>query len=126
MSMASSSPEQPGGGIQMAEGIMGIIQPAIEKLDTQVHNTRASQYALNAQIQALAQYLKEISSEQSTPYDLDVYVRKLDDSKRRVNAVATVLQDVHDRMSRLQRNIARETYHHKQIITQPPPLPPNR
>lgn len=55
MSATGSSPEQPGGGIQMTEGIMGIIQPAIERLDAQVHNTRASQYALNAQIQALAQ-----------------------------------------------------------------------
>uniref|UniRef100_A0A0M3I240 Biogenesis of lysosome-related organelles complex 1 subunit 7 n=2 Tax=Ascaris TaxID=6251 RepID=A0A0M3I240_ASCLU len=126
MSATGSSPEQPGGGIQMTEGIMGIIQPAIERLDAQVHNTRASQYALNAQIQALAQYLKEITNEQATPYDLDLYVRKLDDSRKRVNAVASVLQNVHDRMSRLQRNIARETYRQKQNLTQAPPLPPPR
>ncbi|KHN86295.1 SNARE-associated protein Snapin [Toxocara canis] len=126
MSVGGSSPEQPGGSMQMTDGIMGIIQPAIERLDTQVHNTRASQYALNAQIQALAQYLKEITNEQATPYDLDLYVRKLDDSRKRVNAVANVLQNVHDRMSRLQRNIARETYNQKQSITQPPPIPPKR
>lgn len=70
--------------------------------------------------------LKEILEEQQAPYDLDLYVRKLDDSKKRVTAIGNVLQNVHDRLSRLQRNIARQAYQQKQRIIQPVPSPPNR
>ncbi|MFH4978813.1 hypothetical protein AB6A40_005522 [Gnathostoma spinigerum] len=126
MSTAGSSPEQADGGIEMSEGIMNIVRPAIEKLDAQVHATRASQYNLNAQIQDLAQYLKDITNEQQTPYDLDMYVRKLDDSRKRIQLVGNVLQSVHERMGKLQRNIAREAYQKKQLISRAPPLPPKQ
>ncbi|OZC08660.1 hypothetical protein X798_04341 [Onchocerca flexuosa] len=126
--MAESSPDEmvDNGDMLLSDGIMGIIQPAIERLDSQVHAARASQYTLNMHIRELAQYLKEISDEQQAPYDLDLYVRKLDDSKKRVTAIGNVLQNVHDRLSRLQRNIARQAYQQKQRIIQPVPSPPNR
>lgn len=124
--MTESSPDEPGGDVLLSSGIMGIVQPAVERLDRQVHAARASQYTLNTHIQALAQYLKEISDEQQMPYDLDLYVRKLDDSKRRIVAIGNVLQNVHDRLSRLQRNIAKEAYQQKQRIVQPAPSPPSR
>lgn len=60
------------------------------------------------------------------PYDLDAYIRKLDESKARIATVGNVLQNVHDRLSRLQRNIAREVYQQKQRIIQPAPSPPSR
>uniref|UniRef100_A0A915Q1H1 Biogenesis of lysosome-related organelles complex 1 subunit 7 n=1 Tax=Setaria digitata TaxID=48799 RepID=A0A915Q1H1_9BILA len=128
--MTESSPDEVidrgDGPVLVSDGIMGIIQPAVERLDSQVHAARASQYTLNTHIRELAQYLKEISDEQQAPYDLDLYVRKLDDSKRRITAIGNVLQNVHDRLSRLQRNIARQTYQQKQRIIQPVPPPPNR
>uniref|UniRef100_A0A0R3S0H7 Biogenesis of lysosome-related organelles complex 1 subunit 7 n=1 Tax=Elaeophora elaphi TaxID=1147741 RepID=A0A0R3S0H7_9BILA len=126
--MAESSPDEMvhSDDMLLNNGIMGIVQPAVERLDSQVHAARVSQYTLNMHIRELAQYLKEISDEQQAPYDLDLYVRKLDDSKKRVTAVGTVLQNVHDRLSRLQRNIARQTYQQKQRIIQPVPSPPKR
>lgn len=51
------------------------------------------------------------------PYDLDVYLRKLDESKKRVSNVSSQLQSINDRLSQLQRNISRETFKQKQIIT---------
>ncbi|VDN19437.1 unnamed protein product [Gongylonema pulchrum] len=124
--MAESSPDEVGGGVFLSDGIMGLIQPAVERIDNQVHATRLSQQKLKKHIETLAQYLKEISEEQQAPYDLDSYVRKLDDSKRRIAAIGNSLQIVHDRLSRLQRNIARETYQQKQYIVQPAPPAPNR
>ena len=50
------------------------------------------------------------------PYDLEKYVRKMDDSRRRINDTALRLQSVHDRMSQLQRNIARESFKKKQTM----------
>lgn len=52
--MTESSPDEAGGGALLGEGILGMIQPAVEQLDNQVHNTRVSQYTLNTHIQALA------------------------------------------------------------------------
>uniref|UniRef100_A0A1I8ECN5 Biogenesis of lysosome-related organelles complex 1 subunit 7 n=2 Tax=Wuchereria bancrofti TaxID=6293 RepID=A0A1I8ECN5_WUCBA len=125
--MAESSPDEVvDGNILLSSGIMGIVQPAVDRLGSHVHAARASQYTLNMHIRELAQYLKEISDEQQAPYDLDLYVRKLDDSKKRVTAAGNVLQSVHDRLSRLQRNIARQVYQQKQRIIQPVPSPPNR
>lgn len=44
------------------------------------------------------------------PYDLDAYVQKLDDSRKRVVNLSLRLHTIHDRMSVLQRSIRRETY----------------
>uniref|UniRef100_A0A915E0Z6 Biogenesis of lysosome-related organelles complex 1 subunit 7 n=1 Tax=Ditylenchus dipsaci TaxID=166011 RepID=A0A915E0Z6_9BILA len=105
-----------GGGSEMSEGIMEMVRPAIVKLDEQVKNTRKSQLALANHINQLSSYLKVIADEQDSPYDLDVYVRKLDDSRKRVSGLNLRLQSVHDRMSQLQRNIARETFKQKQQL----------
>lgn len=53
--MTESSPDEPGGDVLLSSGIMGIVQPAVERLDRQVHAARVSQYTLNTHIQALAQ-----------------------------------------------------------------------
>jgi hypothetical protein len=57
--------------------------------------------------------LKQINDDQQMPFDLDKYVRKLDDSQKRIASAATRLQTLHDRMGQLQRNIARETFKQK-------------
>uniref|UniRef100_A0A1I7YI58 Biogenesis of lysosome-related organelles complex 1 subunit 7 n=1 Tax=Steinernema glaseri TaxID=37863 RepID=A0A1I7YI58_9BILA len=118
MASESSSSEQVGGGNELTEGIMNVIGPAIHRLDEQVHNTRTSQVSLALQIDELSQYLKAINDEQSdVHYDLDVYVSKLDDSRRRVSNVSQTLLGIQERLSQLQRGIARESYAQKQNIT---------
>jgi CII-binding regulator of phage lambda lysogenization HflD len=105
-----------GGGNDMTEAIMDAVKPAVTKLDEQVKNTRKSQLHLMEQMESLSQFLKKISDEQPMPYDLEKYVRKMDDSRRRINDTAIRLQSVHDRMSQLQRNIARESFKKKQTV----------
>ncbi|TKR80327.1 hypothetical protein L596_014416 [Steinernema carpocapsae] len=117
MASESSSSEPVGGGNELTEGIMNVIRPVIHRLDEQVHNTRASQVSLATQIDELSQYLKQINDQQSdVHYDLDNYVTKLDDSKRRVSNVSTTLQSIQERLGQLQRGIARESYSQKQQI----------
>ncbi|VDM95778.1 unnamed protein product [Thelazia callipaeda] len=125
--MADSSPDETNdGGMQLCDGIMGIIQPAVERLDNQVHAARVSQYNLSTHIRELAQCLKDISDDHEAPYDLNMYIRKLEDSKKRITVTGNLLQNVHDRLGRLQRNIAREAYQQRQRIIQPTPPPPDR
>lgn len=55
--MAESSSDEVvnDGAMLFSNGIMGIVQPAVERLDNQVHAARASQYTLNMHIRELAQ-----------------------------------------------------------------------
>lgn len=55
-----------------------------------------------------------MTDEQAMPYNLDAYVRKLDESRKRIQIVSNKLQIIHDRSTQLQRNIARETFKQKQ------------
>ena len=50
------------------------------------------------------------------PYDLEKYVRKMDDSRRRISEASARLQGFHDRMSQLQRLVARESFKKKQQL----------
>uniref|UniRef100_A0A0K0DJX8 Biogenesis of lysosome-related organelles complex 1 subunit 7 n=1 Tax=Angiostrongylus cantonensis TaxID=6313 RepID=A0A0K0DJX8_ANGCA len=96
----------------------------IEGLEEQIRATRASQIELNERIKEMADFLHELNDHEE-PYDIQVYVGKLQDSRRRVNNVNQVIGSVHDRLSRLQRLIAREIFKKKKMIkgTEVPPLP---
>lgn len=61
--------------------------------------------------------LKQIADDRlMMPYDLESYVRKMDESRKRVLSLSTRLHNVHDRMSQLQRGIARESFKKKQEL----------
>uniref|UniRef100_A0A7E4VBR4 Biogenesis of lysosome-related organelles complex 1 subunit 7 n=1 Tax=Panagrellus redivivus TaxID=6233 RepID=A0A7E4VBR4_PANRE len=114
---AESPSETPiGGGNDMTEAIMDAVRPAVTKLDEQVKDTRKSQLNLMTQMEELSQFLKKISDEQPMPYDLEKYVRKMDDSRKRINETTVRLQNIHERMGQLQRNIARESFKKRQYI----------
>lgn len=53
---------------------------------------RISQVELRQQIDGLADEIKKISDEQQCPLDLESYVKKLLNAKRRVTVVSNILQ----------------------------------
>ncbi|CAK5052283.1 unnamed protein product [Meloidogyne enterolobii] len=117
---SSNADEQPpviGGGTEMGEAIMEMIRPAVQNLDNQVKCTRKSQIMLASHIDELSKKLKSIVDEQTLPYDLDIYVRKLEDSRKRMTSVNQRLQSLHTRVSQLQRSAAREISKQKQRQT---------
>uniref|UniRef100_A0A914MPD2 Biogenesis of lysosome-related organelles complex 1 subunit 7 n=1 Tax=Meloidogyne incognita TaxID=6306 RepID=A0A914MPD2_MELIC len=73
--------------------IMEMIRPAVQNLDNQVKCTRKSQIMLASHIDELSKKLKSIVDEQTLPYDLDIYVRKLEDSRKRMTSVNQRLQN---------------------------------
>ncbi|KAI6231029.1 Biogenesis of lysosome-related organelles complex 1 subunit 7 [Aphelenchoides besseyi] len=107
--------DDPDGGCRdVSESIMQMIRPSVEKLDTQVKNTRKSQISLIADVNQIAELLKQINDNQlQMPFDLEKFVRKLDDSQKRLTSLSTRMTAIHDRISQLQRQIARETFRHK-------------
>lgn len=100
----------------LAEGLIGLLRPAVEQLDERVKLTRISQIELRQQIDSLAEDLRRISESHHSMYDLDGYVKKLLNAKRRVMLVNNILQNAQERLNRINQNIARETTRRKALL----------
>ncbi|GAB6031522.1 hypothetical protein CHUAL_009291 [Chamberlinius hualienensis] len=102
----------------LAEGLMCLFKPAVEKLDERVKSTRMSQIELRQQIESLAEDLCRISEAQNLPFDLNTYVKKLMNVKRRIMLVNNILQNTQDRLNRLQQNAKKEGSRRKALLDQ--------
>ncbi|GBM52410.1 SNARE-associated protein Snapin [Araneus ventricosus] len=109
----------------LAEGLMELLRPSVEQLDDHVRLTLISQKELRQQIESLSEELRQISETYNSMFDLDVYVKKLMNAKRRVMLVNNILQNAQERLNRLHQSIARETAKRKALLeTSPTSVPP--
>ncbi|EDO34638.1 predicted protein [Nematostella vectensis] len=104
----------------LAEGLMHLFKPAIEELDTKVHSVRQSQVEVRSQIDKLSEELHRLSELQDIPVDLDVYVKKLMNSRRKIMLVNNILQNAQERLGRLHLNVTKETAKRKALLDPPP------
>ncbi|MED6272417.1 SNARE-associated protein Snapin [Girardinichthys multiradiatus] len=104
------------GGDPVAEGLLELIKPAIQQLDVHVHSVRESQVELREHIDNLATELFRINEHQKVALDLDPYVKKLLNSRRRVVLVNNILQNAQERLRRLNHNVAKETARRKTML----------
>uniref|UniRef100_A0A914WJB5 Biogenesis of lysosome-related organelles complex 1 subunit 7 n=1 Tax=Plectus sambesii TaxID=2011161 RepID=A0A914WJB5_9BILA len=112
------------GRAHFAEGLMSLLRPVVTELDSRIRTTRSSQIQLRQQIDRLAEDLRNISDNYQAPYDLEGYVRKLQDSRKRVAVVSSILQNAQERLVKLQRNIAKDTERRKSLLEgAAPPAP---
>ncbi|CAJ0583858.1 unnamed protein product, partial [Mesorhabditis spiculigera] len=121
-----SSPDEAGGGSEMAAGWESclVVQPSVEALDRQIVNTKRAQAHLNEQIELVSEVLHGIGDD--SEYDLLEYVNKVEESKSGINRSGAVLEKIHDRLSQLQRDIARQIHKEKTDMHAPAPAPPKR
>ncbi|KAK3704675.1 hypothetical protein QZH41_018935 [Actinostola sp. cb2023] len=82
----------------LAEGLLHLFKPAIQELDSKVHNVRQSQVELRTQIDALTEDLHKLQELQEIPLDLEPYVKKLMNSRRRIMLVNNILQNAQVQM----------------------------
>lgn len=108
----------------LADGIVGLLKPAIEELDERVMAVRESQTELRRHIDSLAEDLKTISEQQQVPIELDPYLKKLCNARRRVMLVNNILQNTQERMSKLHFNVSKETARKKALLDPPDAGPP--
>ncbi|XP_072303183.1 SNARE-associated protein Snapin [Eucyclogobius newberryi] len=100
----------------LAEGLIDLMKPAIQQLDLHVHSVRESQVELREHIDNLATELCRINEHQRVALDLDPYVKKLLNARRRVVLVNNILQNAQERLRRLNHNVAKETARRKTML----------
>ncbi|XP_060581849.1 uncharacterized protein LOC132738376 [Ruditapes philippinarum] len=104
--------------IKLEENLLHTRHFVIKK-DVFVTPSRESQVELRQQIDSLAGDLQVISSSQATSVDLESYVKKLNNSRRRVMLVNNILQNVQERLTKLYNNVSRETARRKVLLDPP-------
>ncbi|CDQ57353.1 unnamed protein product [Oncorhynchus mykiss] len=93
MAAALAVVETPSGKDAIAEGLLDLLKPAVQQLDLHVHSVRESQVELREHIDNLATELCRINEHQKVVLDLDPYVKKLLNARRRVVLVNNILQN---------------------------------
>ncbi|XP_032649628.1 LOW QUALITY PROTEIN: SNARE-associated protein Snapin [Chelonoidis abingdonii] len=109
----------PGSGARdlFAEGLLEFLRhPAAAQLDSARHAVRESQVELREHIDNLATELCRINEDQKVALDLDPYVKKLLNARRRVVLVNNILQNAQERLRRLNHNVAKETARRKAVL----------
>ncbi|XP_035649053.1 SNARE-associated protein Snapin-like [Oncorhynchus keta] len=116
MAAALAVVETPSGKDAIAEGLLDLLKPAVQQLDLHVHSVRESQVELREHIDNLATELCRINEHQKVVLDLDPYVKKLLNVRRRVVLVNNILQNAQERLRRLNHNVAKETARRKTML----------
>ncbi|XP_053560223.1 SNARE-associated protein Snapin [Bombina bombina] len=121
-------PVSPGRDV-FAEGLLELLKPAVQQLDSHVHAVRESQVDLREHIDSLALELCKINEDQKVALDLDPYVKKLLNARRRVVLVNNILQNAQERLRRLNHSVAKESARRRAMLdsgTHHPPASPNK
>ncbi|XP_051949075.1 SNARE-associated protein Snapin-like [Xyrauchen texanus] len=116
--------ETPSGKDALAEGMLDLLRPAVQQIDLHVHSVRESQVELREHIDNLASELCRINEHQKMALDLDPYVKKLLNARRRVVLVNNILQNAQERLRRLHHNVAKETARRKTMLEASGAFPP--
>lgn len=77
---------------------------------------RISQLELKQCIESLSEELKKVQETQQTTIDLDVYVKKLINSKQRVTVIANILQNAQERLNKVHLSIDKEVNKRKVVL----------
>ncbi|NXH35061.1 SNAPN protein, partial [Myiagra hebetior] len=99
----------PGARELFAEGLLQFLRPAVRQLDRHVHSVRASEQPGEAE-------LCRINEDQKVALDLDPYVKKLLNARRRVVLVNNILQNAQERLRRLNHSVAKETVRRRAML----------
>merc|ERR1712136_448953 len=100
----------------LAQGLFHLFRPAVDNIDGRVKAVRQSQVELRAHIDNLAEDLRRISDCRAVPIDLDPYVKRLLNTRRRIGNVATLLQSVQERVNKVNYYVNRDKAKKNQMI----------
>ncbi|XP_046738401.1 SNAPIN protein homolog [Diprion similis] len=104
----------------LTEGLMGLLKPTVDQLDERIRATRISQIELKQQIESLTEELLKISEALQCPLELDVYVKKLINTKHKVTVVSNILQTTQERLNKVHQAVERNTARRKALLETTP------
>ena len=76
------------------------------------------------QIVTLQSSLKSLQQQQSCPVDLDSYIVKLGNTRKRVTVVANILTTAQDRLNKVHQNCLKETARRRALLEPSPATTP--
>ncbi|NXH97571.1 SNAPN protein, partial [Pachycephala philippinensis] len=97
-----------------AEGLLQFLRPAVRQLDRHVHSVRAR--GAHPKTPNPSPELCRINEDQKVALDLDPYVKKLLNARRRVVLVNNILQNAQERLRRLNHSVAKETVRRRAML----------
>lgn len=100
----------------LAEGLIGLLTPSIEHLDLGITNARVAQLELKDQLGNLETQLQTINSELDKSADLEPYVIKLVEAKKKVIVINSMLQEAQDRLNKVHQNCLQETAKRRTLL----------
>lgn len=92
----------------LAEGILNIFKPVVEKLDERIQATRQSQIELKSQLDVLSMQLRDIERAQQNIPEFSDKVKELINVKHKVTVIANILTTSQERLNGLHRVIEKE------------------
>lgn len=108
----------------LTEGLLCLVRPTIDSLEKQVSSTLTAQSELKDQIVTLQSSLKSLQQQQSCPVDLDSYIVKLGNTRKRVTVVANILTAAQDRLNKVHQNCLKETARRRALLEPSPATTP--
>ena len=103
----------------LAEGLIGLLTPSIANLDQGITGAREAQVELKEQLTQLETQLTTINQELDKSADLEPYVIKLLESKKKIIVINSMLQDAQDRLNRVHQNCLQETTKRRTLLEPP-------
>ena len=107
----------------LAEGLLSLIRPTIDSLESQVSSTLVAQAELKDQILVLQSSLSGLQQQQC-PVDLESYITKLNNTRKRVSVVANILTAAQDRLTRVHASCLKETARRRALLEPSPTTTP--
>lgn len=92
----------------LAEGIINLFKPSVEKLDERITATRVAQSELKSQLDALAAQLREIEKAQNNIPEFSNKVKELINVKHKVTVITNILSASQERLTSLHKLIDKE------------------
>ena len=103
----------------LAEGLIGLLTPSIESLDLGITGAREAQIELKEQLSQLESQLTSINQKLDKSGDLEPYVIKLLESKKKIVVINSMLQDAQNRLNRVHQNCLQETSKRRTLLEPP-------
>lgn len=104
----------------LAEGLLSLIRPTIDSLESQVSSTLLAQAELKEQILRLQGSLGSLQQQQQCPVDLESYINKLNNTRKRVSVVANILTAAQERLTRVHASCLKETARRRALLEPSP------